>query len=221
LSRHRPVAERKEHFIKSRILVAVAALLAVFSIPAAAQEYPKLEIPIGFSFVNVHPDITPITSFNIFGGGGFVYKFSPVIGIKADFQGYTQGSGVKDALIHDGYTVGQLSGNVFTYMFGPQFKKHSGKMQPFVEAPFGAAHRNAYAQIYNIVHGNVFGSSNNNAFAMEFGGGLDFVLTKTIQLRPGEVDYLYTRFGINGTSYTGAQNSFKYFAGVNFTFAGK
>ena len=84
MSRHRPVAERKEHFIKSRILVAVAALLAVFSIPAAAQEYPKLEVPIGFSFVNVYPDITPITSFNIFGGGGgFVYKFSPVIGIKA------------------------------------------------------------------------------------------------------------------------------------------
>jgi hypothetical protein len=187
-----------------------------------AQEYPKVEIPIGFSFVNVHPDITPITSFNIFGGGdGFVYNFSPVIGIKADFQGYTQGSSVEDALIHDGYTVGQLSGNVFTYIFGPQFKKHSGKMQPFVEALFGAAHSNAYAQIYNIVHGNVSGSSNNNAFALEFGGGLDFGLAKTIHLRPVEVDYLYTRFGVNGTSYTGAQNNFKYFAGVNYTFGGK
>ena len=64
-------------------------------------------------------------------------------------------------------------------------------------------------------------AANNNAFAMEFGGGLDFILTKTIQLGPGEVDYLYTRFGMNGTSYTGAENSSKYFAGVNFTFAGK
>ena len=62
-------------------------------------------------------------------------------------------------MIHNGYTVGQLSGNVFTYMFGPQFKKHSRKMQPFVEAPFGAAHSKAYAQIYNIVHGNVSGGS--------------------------------------------------------------
>ena len=50
------------------------------------------------------------------------------------------------------------------------------------------------------------------------GGGLDFALTKHIQARPVEVDYLYTRFGINGTSYTGAQNNFKYFAGVNFVF---
>ena len=203
-------------------LMFVAGFLVLLSMSAFGQEYPKIEVPVGFSFVNVHPGITPITSFNIFGGGGgLVYNFSPMIGIKADFQGYTQGSGVRDKLIHDGYTVGQVSGNVFTYMFGPQFKKHSGKMQPFAAALFGAAHSNAYAQIYNTIHGGSSGSSNNNAFAMQFGGGLDFALTNTIQLRPVEVDYLYTRFGINGTSYTGAQNNFKYFAGVNFTFGGK
>jgi len=56
---------------------------------------------------------------------------------------------------------------------------------------------------------------------MEFGGGLDYALTPHIQLRPVEVDYLYTRFGVNGTSYTGSQNNFKYFAGLNFTFGGK
>ena len=195
----------------------MAACLAGF-----AQDMPKIEIPVGFSFVNVHPNLSPITSFNIFGGGGgFVYNLSPMLGIKADFDGYTQGSGLRQKLINNGYTVGQLSGNVFTYMFGPQFKKHSGKMQPFAEALFGAAHSNAYAQIYNTIHGSTNGSSNNNAFAMEFGGGLDFALTKTVQLRPVEVDYLYTRFGVNGTSYTGAQNNFKYFAGVNFTFGGK
>ena len=95
------------------------------------------------------------------------------------------------------------------------------KFQPFGEALFGAAHSNTYAQVYNTIHGGVSGSSNNNAFAMEFGGGLDYALTPHVQLRPVEVDYLYTRFGINGTSYTGNQNNFKYFAGVNFTFGGK
>jgi opacity protein-like surface antigen len=203
-------------------LMVVLGFVFLLSMTAFAQDYPKIEVPVGFSFVNVHPDITPITSFNVFGGGGgFVYNFSPIIGIKADFEGYTQGSGLKDKLTSAGYTVGNLQGNVFTYMFGPQFKKHSGKMQPFAEALFGAAHSNAYANIYNTIHGGISGSSNNNAFAMEFGGGLDFALTKTIQVRPVEVDYLYTRFGINGTSYTGAQNNFKYLAGVNFTFGGK
>ena len=117
--------------------------------------------------------------------------------------------------------MGNLQGNVFTYMFGPQFKKHSGKLQPFAQALFGAAHSNAYANTYNTIHGGASASSNNNAFAMEFGGGMDLPLTRTIQLRPAEVDYPYTRFGINGTSYTGSQNNFKYFAGVNFTFGGR
>ena len=202
------------------VLIAVSLL---FTVAAVAQDVPKFEVPIGFSFVNVHPNITPITSFNIFGGGGgFVYNVAPWLGLKADFNGYTQGSGVKTQLINAGFpVVGNVQGNVFTYMFGPQFKKHSGRWQPFAEGLFGAAHSNTYASIYNTVHGLTSSNNNNNAFAMEFGGGLDYALTPHVQLRPVEVDYLYTRFGVNGTSYTGAQNNFKYFAGVNFTFGGK
>ena len=205
--------------MKKFMFALVVTLL--FTMAAVAQDVPKFEVPIGFSFVNVHPDITHLTSFNIFGGGGgFVYNVTPWIGIKADFAGYTQGSGLKNQLTALGY-AGQANGNVFTYMFGPQIKKHSGKWQPFGQALFGAAHSNLYTQIYNAQNGITSGSSNNNAFAMEFGGGLDYALTPHIQIRPAEVDYLYTRFGVNGTSYTGNQNNFKYFAGVNFTFGGK
>jgi len=209
--------------VKSMKWIAVIAFSLVVTLTAVAQEVPKFEVPVGFSFVNVHPDLSPITSFNIFGGGGgFVYNITPILGIKADFMGYTQGSGVRQTLTNNGYTVaGQVSGNVFTYMFGPQFKKHSGKLQPFGQGLFGAAHSNAYAGIYDSIHGITTGSTNNNAFAMEFGGGLDIPVTKNIQLRPVEVDYLYTRFGVNGTSYTGNQNNFKYVAGVNFTFGSK
>lgn len=201
--------------------IVVVAFSLLFTMAAFGQDYPKFEVPVGFSFVNVHPDITNLTSFNVFGGGGgFVYNVTPWIGIKADFAGYTQGSGLKNQLTSQGF-AGQVNGNVFTYMFGPQIKKHSGKLQPFGEALFGAAHSNLYSQIYTVQTGLTSGSSNNNAFAMQFGGGLDFALTQHIQLRPVEVDYLYTRFGVNGTNYTGNQNNFKYFAGVNFTFGGK
>ena len=209
--------------MKSIKWIAVIAFSLVVTLTAVAQEVPKFEVPVGFSFVNVHPDLSPVTSFNVFGGGGgFVYNITPVLGIKADFMGYTQGSGIRQTLTNNGYTVtGQVSGNVFTYMFGPQIKKHSGKLQFFGQGLFGAAHSNAYAGIYDSIHGVTTGSSNNNAFAMEFGGGLDIPVTRNIQLRPVEVDYLYTRFGVNGTSYTGNQNNFKYVAGVNFTFGGK
>ena len=145
---------------------------------------------------------------------------TPMFGIKADFMGYTQGSGQK--LSQNGQFLGNVSGNLFTYMFGPQIKKHSGKFQPFGEALFGAAHTNLDANICKLEGGCGSGSGNNNGFAMEFGGGLDIPITKTIQFRPVEVDYLYTHFGSNHIAGDSAsQNNFKYVAGVNFTFGGK
>ena len=78
-------------------LIVVIAFALLFAMTAVAQDYPKFEVPVGFSFVNVHPGISQLTSFNIFGGGGgFVYNVTPWIGIKADFEGYTQGSGLKE-----------------------------------------------------------------------------------------------------------------------------
>src|SRR5271157_2890673 len=206
--------------MKKKSLLLLISIL--FAATIWAQDVPKVEIPVGFSFVNVHPNLSPITSFNIFGGGGqFNVNFGNYFGIKADFMGYTQGSGVRNKLISDGFTVvGNVNGNVFTYMFGPQIKKHTGRVQPFGEALFGAAHSNAYANIYNSIHGLTSASSNNNAFAMAFGGGIDIVVNRHFFLRPVEVDYLYTRFGSNRTNYTGSQNNFRYVGGLGFTFGG-
>src|SRR5271157_3581439 len=98
-------------------LILLLGFVFLLSMTAFAQDYPKFEVPIGFSFVNVHPNTAGITSFNVFGGGGgFVYNFTPLIGIKADFMGYTQGSGQK--FYQNGQFVGNVSGNLFTYLFG-------------------------------------------------------------------------------------------------------
>ena len=191
-----------------------------------AQEYPKIELAGGYSYMNFHPSIPQFTSQNFNGGGGaFVYNATSWLGIKADFMGYAVGTGWTNKLKDLGYT-GSASGNLFTYQFGPQIKKHTGKFQPFGEALFGAAHSNAYATLVHCVEnqGCTTGSGNgsNNGFAMQYGGGLDIPLTKTIQIRPVEVDYLYTHFGSNHVAGASAsQNNFKYVAGVNFTFGNK
>jgi hypothetical protein len=196
-------------------------VLLLTTVSGAQTSYPKFEIPVDFSFVNVHPDLPVITSFNVFGGGvAGVYNFASFVGIKADFQFYTQGTGVRNKLEHDGFPAGQLSADWTTYLFGPQFKKHSGKFQPFGEALFGTAHSNEFVQVLQD-EGLVNKSSANSAFAMEFGGGLDYAIIPYVELRPVEVDYLMTRFGVNGTSYNGSQNNFKYSAGINFQFGGK
>ena len=203
--------------MKKCLLLSAGLLIGVC---ASAQDVPKVEVPIGFSFVNVHPDQPAITSFNVFGGGvGFVYNFTPLFGVKGDFMGYTQGTGQR--VTENGQFVGNVSGNLFTYMFGPQIKKHSGKFQPFGEALFGGAHTNLDANLCEVLGTCTSGTGSNNGFAMEFGLGLDIPITRSIQIRPVEVDYLYTHFGSNHIAGASAsQNNFKYFAGINFTFGG-
>jgi opacity protein-like surface antigen len=216
--------------MKTRMLIVVATFLLIFTTASMAQQEtnitPKAEVPILFSFVNVHPNLPIITSFNIYGGGGaFVYNITHLIGIKADFNGYTQGSGVRNTLISHGIpVVGSVSGNLFLYTFGPQIKKHTGKFQPFGEALFGAAHSNTFSTLVSsvITPGVVrTRGSNNNAFAMQFGLGVDIPVKTHFDIRPVEADYLYTEFGLAGTSYKGSQNNFKYSAGLNFTFGSK
>jgi hypothetical protein len=191
---------------------------------AAQSEFPKVELSGDYSYVSLHPQI--LTSQNANGGGGaFVYNFSPLFGLKADFQGYAAGTGISTYLRNTYGYAGSASGNGFTYLFGPQIKKHSGRFQPFGEALFGAIHTNGYATLLKCIQDNgcsgISGNGNNNGFAMEFGGGLDIPISTHVQIRPVEVDYLYTHIGANHlANYSAGWNNFKYVGGVNFTFGG-
>jgi len=51
---------------------------------------------------------------------------------------------------------------------------------------------------------------------MEFGGGVDIPINRTITFRPVEVNYLLTRFS-NPFTKTNNQNNFRYAVGVVFT----
>ena len=205
--------------MKKTLLLSAGLLIGIGI--SAAQDVPKVEVPLGFSFINVHPNLAPITSFNAFGGGGQIdINFGNYFGIKGDLMGYTQ-SGLKNQLQSHGYAAA-ASGNLFTYMAGPQIKKHTGKFQPFAEAVFGGAHTNAYTTIVNAEGGTTSGGGNNNGFAMAAGGGIDFKVNQRLSLRPVEVDYLLTRFQANHVAnYTANQNNFRYFAGLDLTFGGK
>ena len=209
---------------KSICLVGLVVFLTL--VAAAQSDYPpKVELSGGYSYLNVNPQV--ITSQNFNGGGGaFVFDFNSVVGIKADFMGYTGGTGWGNYLRSHGYPItGSASGNLFTYMFGPQIKKHSGRFQPFAEALVGAYHSNAYGTVISCLEGNdpcgsKSGNNSKNNFAMEYGGGLDIALSQHVQLRPVEVDYLFTSVSAFG-SHSTHWNNFKYVGGLNFALGGK
>jgi len=53
----------------------VLAGVALFGNVVLAQGVPKIEMPVGFSMINAHPDLALIAGFNPFGGGEFDLNF--------------------------------------------------------------------------------------------------------------------------------------------------
>ncbi len=151
--------------MKKLVLILVVVLLA--SMVAMAQE-EKAQVFGGYQFASL-------------GGGGMdrvniakgwdadlAFKATKNFGIVADFSG-----GYKDG------------GKLHTFMFGPRFSGNVGKVTPFAEALFGAA------------HGSGFGDSATD-FAFGFGGGLDAHINKKVAFRVAKLDYVVIReSGVN------------------------
>jgi hypothetical protein len=180
---------------------------------AFAQSDTKMEVSVNYSYMRFNPQNSNIiSSFSLNGGGGaFSYFFTDVIGIKAEFEGY--GSTTRTLAA----TGTNVQANLFTYNVGPVIKYRQGKFQPFGEVLFGGAHSNAYVNLCNA-SGGCIGSPSNNAFDFIIGGGLDIPVTKSISIRPAEVDFVLTRFGNNFTGGNNNQSNFRYQAGVVFSF---
>jgi hypothetical protein len=185
----------------------------LFGSAAFAQSDTKMEVSANYSYMRFNPQNSNIiSSFSLNGGGGaFSYFFTDMIGIKAEFEGY--GSTTR-TLVATGTNV---QANLFTYNVGPVIKYRQGKFQPFGEVLFGGAHSNAYVNLCNA-SGGCLGSPSNNAFDFIIGGGLDIPVTKSISIRPAEVDFVLTRFGNNFTGGNNNQSNFRYQAGVVFSF---
>jgi hypothetical protein len=105
-------------------------------------------------------------------------------------------------------------------MFGPQIKFRTPKFQPFAQYLLGGAHSNVYGNLTKACAGvcTASGSPAGDAFAMAIGGGIDIPISKTVQFRPVEIDYLMTRF--TNQFNNSSQSNFRYSAGLNFAFGG-
>jgi hypothetical protein len=189
------------------------------SMAAWAQSVPQVEFAAGYTYMDFHANVPQLTSESFNGGGGAVV-FNPLswLGVKAEIMGYSFGSDWTHKLLALGYT-GTSGTSLFTYQFGPQYKKHSGKFQPYIQSLYGVAHSSGYEAVLRARGTGTYvltSGGGNNAFAMELGGGLDIPISSHLQLRPAELDYQLTRFGFR--NFSANQNNFKYFGGINFIF---
>jgi outer membrane immunogenic protein len=79
------------------------------------------------------------------------------------------------------------SSHEINYLFGPRFSyRNYGRVTPYAQVLFGG--ETASASVTG------FGSASTNAFAMTFGGGVDFQVSRHLAFRAIQMEYLYTHF---------------------------
>lgn len=199
--------------------------LVLLGVAACAQEFPRAEVGVDYSYARYAPSTAFSQGHSLNGGGGSaVLNFNEYLGIKMDLQGYGSNLNAFNIPASTNFpngVSGNIQGNLFTYLFGPQIKIRTPMAHPFVNLLFGGAHTNVYGNAFQklcqpIAGGCVFSKSPAaDAFAMAFGGGVDIPVGKIVSIRPGAVDYLLTRFS-NPFTKTNNQNNFRYSAGIFF-----
>jgi len=218
--------EAMEKKMKTRIVVFLGIVL-LFGTKAFAQDYPKAEATVNYSYIRFVPQNNDVLqSFSLNGGGGNVaVYFGRAFGIQGDFQGY--GSQTRHFFLPPsvcpGGCTGSIQANLFTYNVGPVIKFRTPHFEPFVETLFGGAHSNAGGNLFQACNGlggciSTEKSPSNNAFDFLIGGGVDVPVTRAIAIRVAQFDYILTRFGTGFTGGNNNQSNFRFNAGVNFRF---
>jgi hypothetical protein len=202
--------------------VLLIGLVMLLGLVATAQDTPKFEVAVDYSYARYNATHNYAKSYSLNGAGGAVdYNFTKYLGIKMDLQGY--GSNTQTFTAAAGSAIcplgcsANVQANLFTYLFGPQIGIRTGKFRPFGHFLLGGAHSNVYGNLEKVTGVVLSKAPSGNTFAYAVGGGLDIPINHsgTIAVRPVEVDYLYTRFNNSATS---AQSNFQYKGGVVFNF---
>jgi len=217
-------------------------LTAILSLPVFATAQSELNEPAtrgtvfgGYSLLHTNNGLgsglgslggfsSGLGSNNLNGWEGQgTFNFTRHFGVTADFSGNSHQLAGFSAL---GFSVGTQE-HMYNMLFGPTVTSYFGKSSVFGHALFGVAHSSLSAGAsVPILGGLSVPISGGNAFAMAFGGGLDFGLSRHFAIRAAQIDWVRTNFnslssltsgltsGLNSTN----QNSFRFSTGVIWRF---
>jgi opacity protein-like surface antigen len=193
-----------------RKIVLLCGLLLALSLPAMAQDQPRFDLFGGYSYVRVSIP-TSGTSGNITsnlngGSGAAAFYLNRWLGVVGDFGGYKLGT------LKQGSQSLDVSGSVFTYLFGPRIRFGAEAFTPFAQVLFGGAHIGDVTCSTTTTGCPTSGVviTSQNAFGMTAGGGVDVKVARHFSIR-GQAEYLMTKFtdGVNDR-----QNNVRISAGI-------
>jgi hypothetical protein len=112
------------------------ALAFLLCLTASAQDAPKAEAFLGYSYLRANPATSGVPGFNLNGGSGSIaFNLWNSLGIVGDFGGY-----------HIGNIGGSgVDATLYTYLFGPRFSYRAHeRVTPFAQARFGGPRARAF-----------------------------------------------------------------------------
>jgi hypothetical protein len=182
---------------------------ATLATAQTADEYPKNEVFVGYSYNNVdinsltiNPGRTGLNGLNI----AYTRNLNKKLGVTIDFSGH-----IKRESFTNGTVEVQHNREQYNLLGGLQFKaRNQTRVTPFAHALFGGGLFRGFSAILSPAS-NTYFFDDARSFAMVFGGGLDIRASKRITIRALQADYNPTFFG------QGRQNNFRLSFGVVFT----
>lgn len=192
-------------------LIPCVVLLSAVATPLAKGQtgyldpnfIPRVNVAVGYTFVrgNAPPAVS-----NTFGtNGGFV---SAGVALRPWLTAVGEVTGS-----HANH-IGPLGQDLtlMTYTAGPRITMHYARVTPFAQATAGVGH----ASDSYFPRSSTY-STTATSFAYTLGGGVDVKLSRRLDLRPVELQYLHTAFP-NGAN--DSQNHLVYSAGIVMKFGG-
>ncbi len=180
-----------------RKALALCLALMVCGLAASAQEYAKAQVFGGFQYTSF--DAFHIQHVNLVGWNAQLTNYlNRPLGITGEVTG-SYGSP----------TVGGIGTSLptYTFMVGPTLRVPLAKNTPFVHALFGAAHMSNTKGVYS-----------STGFSYALGGGWDMQISKSVNLRVIQMDYLATRLHDATESGNPQQDSFRIATGIVYKF---
>jgi opacity protein-like surface antigen len=183
-----------------RKLLFLSTLIALCASLGYAQDRPRPEFFVGYSFESMDSGIKSIdfagtaipgtsleqryklNGFNV-SGTGYLRKW---FGITGDFS-----AGFERRIDNFGTLQTRAEFSVYNITAGPQVKFFSNRRAtPFVHALFGVARRSLKETVDVAAASPItFAEDSTTSFAMNLGGGIDVRLNDRIDIRVIQVDY--------------------------------
>lgn len=191
--------------------------------PAAAKSslrYPRAELFLGYSYVRAMPTMSDGNRLLWLNGGStsLAFNLNRYLGLVLDFGGMDDS---KIRLNNGSNALVDSSGTVFTYLGGPRVSfRNRGRLTPFVQALFGAAHAGQVTLSGNCMAQGCTPLPSETDFAMTAGGGLDLRVSHHFALRLVQAEYLMTNFKDINSGKNAMQNDMRLSTGIVFRFGG-